>query len=225
MPRKNDTTNDSTAKSTEIVIHEKKGRKGSWAREGLLDMYLTKVCLEMTVFEVCKGLETCLNARAYFVATLVTDAIFMQDIDSIKQIVERIDGTVPDEKERGGYANIFGDALEDVLDAGEQEQLTICPDDLVVIALAKAVVFIALSQPGKNFQMRKQKNDAVDMVFKRTGGRKTEPTKPMLETTYEDPDWMRLPDFPVQDGGDTCIMDDVEREKNEEVIEVVPVKQ
>jgi len=182
-------------------------------------MYLTQVCLERTVFEVCKGLETCLNARAYFVATLVTDAIFEQDIDSIKQIIERVDGTVPDEKERGGFANIFGDALEDVLDSEEQEQLTIRPDDKVIIALAKATVFIALSHPGKNFQMRKQKNDAVDMVFKRTGGRKTEPTRPMLETTYEDPDWMKLPG---QDGGDSSIVVDEERNEDEEPIEVLP---
>ena len=62
-----------------------------------------------------------------------------------------------------------------------------------VIAIAKVVIFSSMKEVGRNFQMRKSKNDAIDLILNRVGGRKTMPTKPLLETTFEDPDWMKLP--------------------------------
>lgn len=143
--------------------------------------------------EIVKSRESAANARAYFVANLVCDAVFNQDIDVCKQIITRIDGAVPDEESRSGYANIFGDALDDVLGYEKADQLQIYPEDLGVIAIAKVVIFSSMKEVGRNFQMRKSKNDAIDLILNRVGGRKTKPTKPLLETTFEDPDWMKLP--------------------------------
>lgn len=143
--------------------------------------------------EIVRSREAASNARAYFVANLVCDAVFNQDIDVCKQIITRVDGAVPDEESRTGYANIFGDALEDVLGYEEARRLEVFPEDLGIIAIAKVVIFKSMADVGRNFQMRKAKNDAIDMILNRVGGRKTKPTKPLLETTFEDPDWMKLP--------------------------------
>jgi len=143
-----------------------------------------------TIGEVFRNRESATNAKALFVSSLIFDAIFNCDIQSAKQVVSRIDGGVPDARKRGNYANIFGDALEDVLSYTNKEQLKIQPDDLVIIALAKVVVFVSMSDPGKNVQKRKDKQDAIQMILERTGGRKSEPVKQIASVNYVNPDWM-----------------------------------
>jgi len=144
-----------------------------------------------TIGEILKIHETATNAKALFVSHLIFDAVFNYDIQALKQIVNRVDGSVPDSQKRRHYANIFGDALEDVLAYTDKSQLKIQPDDYVIIAMAKVCVWVSMSDPGNNAQKRKDKNDAIQMILERTGGRKSEPTKQLISTNYVEPEWMR----------------------------------
>ena len=147
--------------------------------------------LQKTIGEILKLHESATNAKALFVSHLVFDAVFNYDIQALKQIVNRVDGAVPESQKRRNYANIFGDALEDVLSYENRSQLKIMPDDLVIIAMAKVCVWVSMSDPGNNAQKRKDKNDAIQMILERTGGRKSEPTKQLTATNYVEPEWMR----------------------------------
>lgn len=157
----------------------------------MLDFYIASICLDHTVGEVVKMRETSHNARSCWAATLVTDAIFGMDIGAISQIVSRIDGTVPATKDRNSYANIMGDAIDDVLDYTKAEQVKVRPGDLTIIALAKVVIAISMSDPGNNFSKKKEKQQAIEMVLQRTGGRKSEPTMNLLDTKFVEPAWMK----------------------------------
>lgn len=171
-----------------------KSRRSAWNEPGGLDIFLTKVVLERTVGEAMVMRDTSVNARTYFVGRVIIDAIFEKDMAAIEQIAMRIDGTIPDEDERDGYANIFGDAIEDVLEYENiNDVMTVMPDDKCIIAIAKSIVAISISDPGMNVQKRKNKQSAVNMILARTGGKKTKPTMPEVETKYEDPDWLTLP--------------------------------
>lgn len=131
-----------------------------------------------------------MNARTYFVANIVFCAIFEQDMGLIETIAKRIDGTVPTTDKRDSFANLMGDAIEDVLDMGRAEQRIVTPDDPVIIALAKVVYKIATTPSNGNPTLKREKQKAVEMVFERTNGRRTEPVRPQLETIYTDPAWM-----------------------------------
>lgn len=155
-----------------------------------IDNYLSMVCLDRTMGDVVKAREENLNVKAYTVASMIHNAVFEMDVDLIKTIALRIDGTVPEENKRGGYANILGDAIEDVLSYSSKEQMMIVPGDRPVIAMAKVLVHVATQPAGTNYAKRKERNLAAQMVLERTGGRKVAPTKPLLETKYVEPDWM-----------------------------------
>lgn len=163
-------------------------------KKGQLDDYLLRVCLERTVGEMMRMREESENARAYFAASLIYNAVFEKDIQAINQIVWRIDGTAPRTAERKDYANIFGDALDDVLDYDRGDQMKVYPDDLCIVAMAKVVIYIALQPVGFNVAKRKDQQTAIDMVLTRTQGRKTEPTKLLDQAEYVAPEWMRLPE-------------------------------
>lgn len=157
-----------------------------------LDNYLTEVCLDRSMGDVVRSREQAANAKEYTVACMVFNAVFELDVDLIRTIALRIDGTVPEESKREGFANILGDALEDVLSYDKKEQTKIVPEDPPVIAMAKALVHIGTQPCGSNYAKRKERNLAAQMILERTGGRKVSPTKPLLETQYVAPDWMRL---------------------------------
>lgn len=142
--------------------------------------------------DVVRSREQAANAKEYTVACMVFNAVFELDVDLIRTIALRIDGTVPEESKREGFANILGDALEDVLSYDKKEQTKIVPEDSPVIAMAKALVHIGTQPCGSNYAKRKERNLAAQMILERTGGRKVSPTKPLLETQYVAPDWMRL---------------------------------
>jgi len=161
-----------------------------WGSGTSIDDYLTKVCLEGTMRDVVTNRELCQNARQYFASSLIFNAVWEMDIEAIKQIAYRIDGTVPIDKDRGGYANILGDAIEDVMSIKDGSQLSVFPDDPPVIAMAKVLVYVASKPAGTNWQKRKERNMASQIILERTGGRKAEPTRPLLETKYVEPDWM-----------------------------------
>ena len=158
-----------------------------------LDQYMTRVCLERTMGDVVKNLGTSNNVKQYTVNSLIFNAVFEWDVDLIRTIALRIDGTVPSENERESYANILGDAIEDVLSYPLNEQLNVHEYDTPVIAMAKALIYVASQPVGGNYAKRKERNLAAQMILERTGGRKVEPTRPQLETVYVEPEWMQLP--------------------------------
>lgn len=163
--------------------------------EQRLDGYLTDMCLHWTVGQVKRTVEGSQNARALLCASIIDNAIFELDMGAISNIVTRIDGTVPEEGRRDGYANLFGDALGAVLAMDDlRKKIQVLPEDPCIIGLAKAVVYISVQSCGTNPSKRRERQKAQEMVFARTGGRKTEPTKLAIETTYARPDWMNLPE-------------------------------
>lgn len=158
--------------------------------DSTIDQYLTMVALDRTMDDVCRMRESAHNARAYTVNSMLFNAVFEMDVELIKTLATRIDGTVPEEGKRAGYANILGDAIDDVLGYDTAEQMKVYPADKPIIAMAKVLVCAATQLAGNNMVKRKERNLAASMILERTGGRKVQPTKPMIETKYVEPDWM-----------------------------------
>lgn len=159
-----------------------------------MDAYLTTCCLEKTIGQVNASGMAAQNARTRFGCQLIMQGIFSSDafspdINIIKQIIKRIDGTVPDAQSRDGYANLIGDALEDVMDMTEVEQTAVHPDDLTIIALAKAILYVSMQDCGKNYQKKKDRQTAIEIILERTGGRKSEPVKNTEVVNYIQPSW------------------------------------
>ena len=82
-----------------------------------------------TIGEVGKLSREATNAKVLFATSLVINAVVNLDVQSIKQIISRIDGGVPDASKRKNYANIFGSALDDVLAYEDRNMLKIEPED------------------------------------------------------------------------------------------------
>ena len=158
-----------------------------------LDGYMADVCLFRTMGDVVHSRDVATNAKQYTVNSMIFNAVFEMDVDLIRTIALRIDGTVPDEDKRDGYANIIGDALEDVLSYEQAEQMKVVPNDPPVIAMAKALVYIGTQPCGSNYAKRKERNLAAQMILERCGGRKVQPTRPELTIEYVEPEWMQLP--------------------------------
>ena len=146
-----------------------------------------------TMGDVAYGREASTNARSYTVTSMIYNAVIELDVELIKTIILRIDGTVPSEKNRESYANLFGDALDDVMNYDRAWQMKVTSEDTPIIAMAKALVYIATQPVGSNFQKRKERNLAANIILERIGGRKIEPKKLAIETVYIEPDWMQLP--------------------------------
>lgn len=158
-----------------------------------LDDYLSDSVLGCTLGDLLSMRASAPNAKAYFVANVVCSSVMDMDIGVISEIVKRIDGTAATKERREGYSNIFSDALEDVLDYEAADKMRIYPSDPAVIALAKAVVAIANFEPGKNMQARKDRQKAIQMIFDRIEGRRSEPAKSAEKVVYSAPSWMGLP--------------------------------
>lgn len=118
---------------------------------------------------------------------------------STSPIVKRIDGTAPVTGNRDSFANIMGDAIDDILDMKSKEQTVIDRDDPVILALAKVVFHIATQPSNGNPVVKREKQKAIDMVFERTNGRRVEPVRPQIETMYEDPEWLMSGDESQED--------------------------
>jgi len=155
-----------------------------------LDELLTSIALTKSIGQANKDREFAATARAYTVNSMVFNAVIDQDVDLIETIVKRIDGLVPAEEDRTDYANIFGEALDEVLSYESADLINLHATDPVIIAMAKVIVFKATLLTGSNTQARKDRNKAAQIIFERCGGRKTEATRPLLETSYVEPDWM-----------------------------------
>jgi hypothetical protein len=142
--------------------------------------------------DVVRSREIAMNAKQYTVATMIFNAIFECDIDLIRTIALRIDGTVPEEDKRDGYANLIGDALEDVLSYEHANQMEVSHLDTPLIAMAKAIVYTGTQPAGSNYAKRKERNLAAQMIFERCGGRKVQPTRNDRQIEYVEPEWMQL---------------------------------
>ena len=132
------------------------------------------------------------SARTVFVASTICQAIFDMDIGLISEIVKRIDGLAPSKGDIDDFSNIFADALSDVLEYTQADQLRIYPGDTPIIALAKATIVVATSDPKNNMQARKDRQKAVSMILDRVEGRRSEPAKPVELPEYQIPDWIGL---------------------------------
>lgn len=157
-----------------------------------IDNYLSNICLLSTMGDVVRSRDIATNAKQYTVASLVFNAVFEMDVELIRTIALRIDGTVPEEDKREGYANIIGAALEDVLSYERADQLKVVPEDPPVIAMAKALVYIGTQPCGSNYAKRKERNLAAQMILERCGGRKVQPARIEADIVYVEPEWMRL---------------------------------
>lgn len=164
-----------------------------------IDKYLIDVTLNKTMGDVVRSRDIATNVKQYTVACMVFNAVFETDVQLIKTLATRIDGTVPSDEERDKYANILGDAIEDVLSYPRKEQVKVEPSDPPIIAMAKALVYVGTQPVGNNMAKRKERNMAAEMILERTGGRKTKPFQNVIDIEYVEPEWMRLEEAHEQD--------------------------
>lgn len=156
-----------------------------------LDNYLTKLCMEYRIGDVVLLREQAPNTAVFFCCNLIFQSVFEKDIGMINQIAKRVDGAVPDQDERYMFANLLGDAIDDVMMNPPGERNWVHPEDLTIIALAKVVIWIACSAAGGAVNKRKDREKAIELVLERTGGRKSKPTSEQIKLEYVEPDWMK----------------------------------
>lgn len=188
---------DTQEERTELTLVQDKG-----AYDTTLDNYLTNVCLMRTMGDVAHAREVATNAKQYTVASMIFNAVIECDVELIRTIALRIDGTIPEEDKRDGFANLIGAALEDVLSYDQATQMQITSEDLPIIAMAKALVYVATQPCGKNFAKRKERNLAAQMILERCGGRKVKPTMIEARVEYVEPEWMQLPNMEGEQDGE-----------------------
>lgn len=155
-----------------------------------IDKYTADVCLTRTMGDIVRSREIATNARQYFVANLIFQAVFEKDMGLIDIIATRIDGTVPTTNERDSFANLIGDAIDDVLDMERAEQTMIVPEDPVIIALAKIIYHIAVEASHGDPIKKRDRQKAVEMVYARTAGRRNEPVRLAIEEKFIEPEWL-----------------------------------
>lgn len=156
-----------------------------------MDDYFTNACLMGNVKKVVELRNQAANVRMFLVCDMIVNALYDMDIGLIETIVRRVDGAVPEKDKRDSFANLFGDALDDVMDMPVDQRLTVLEDDNVLIALAKVTVAVACQPTGKNPNARKDRQKAADIILQRTGGRVVEPTRIEAQTQFEQPEWMQ----------------------------------
>lgn len=173
-----------------------------------LDDYVRDAVLDKTFGDIIALRDTATNNRAVFLAHTVFDACVGPDIGLIAEMVKRIDGANPNTDDVDISSRTYADALEDVLDYETVERLittddgiktfrdmnfVIAPEDPVIIALAKATVYVAV-MPAKNATARKDRQRAVQMILDRIGGQKTRPERMQETVEYVAPEWLGLPE-------------------------------
>ena len=140
------------------------------------------------------------NAADFLVSRLFTDAVFSQDIRAIQLIINRIDGGLPKDTEIAKYQTEFGDCLNKIMGMTSNEQLSIEPDDTVMMALCKSLYQIAtediywdyekLRSKRPSDSKKKERDAALRMVLERTGGRKTLAAVPENREEVEIAGWI-----------------------------------
>jgi len=176
-----------------------------------LDAKLTRILLNTTIDQCFLNITSdSNNLRDYTAYRMVALAMIEQDVDAIMQIIDRIDGPSPEDKDRDGCCNYFGSAIEDVLDLpatvldGQTVPvyLSIAPTDPAIVALAKVVIAWANAPVNEsNIQKRKQRNLAQKVVLERCGGKRLEPVKQDQMSLVQPKKWIKLelpyPDEPI----------------------------
>lgn len=153
----------------------------------------------------CKKSEQ--TAADFLVSRLFTDAVFSQDIRSIQLIINRIDGGLPKDTEVAFYQTEFGDCLNKIMGMTRFEQLSVEPDDTVMMAMCKSLYQIATQDIYWDYDnqrkrrpsdtQKKERDAALRMVLERTGGRKTLSTVPVQKEEVEIAGWIEnLPQLP-----------------------------
>lgn len=156
-----------------------------------LDEYFAHACLNQTMKQVVNVRNTAANARMFLVCDMICNAVYDMDIGLVETIVRRVDGSVPERDKRDSFANMFGDALDDVLDMPMDDRLQVRTDDIPIVALAKVCVAIACNpNVGKNPNERKDRQKAADIILQRTGGRVVEPVRIEAKTAFAEPSWL-----------------------------------
>ena len=140
------------------------------------------------------------NAADFMVSRLFTDAIFSQDIRCIQLIIGRIDGGLPKDTEIDRYQTDFGDCLCQVMEMTGNDQLTVRPEDTVMMALCKSLYSLAVQDIYWDYSKKRsrrptdaQKKDrdaAMRMVLERSGGRKTLSPTPQNVEEVEIAGWI-----------------------------------
>lgn len=147
-----------------------------------------------------------MNAKRHLVAQMFTDAIFNQDIRTITQIISRVDGGLPTDKNIDEYQTLFGDCMNEVLSCTDGSQLQVRPSDTVMMALCKSIYDLAAQdiyfdaiknkQKKPTPEKKQAKDAALRLVLERAGGRKTQTAAPKQESKTVLADWISeaLPD-------------------------------
>jgi hypothetical protein len=141
------------------------------------------------------------NAAMFMVCRLLTDAIFSNDIRAIQLIINRIDGGLPKDVEMGDYRTEFSDCLSEVMAMTRSDQLSLKPDDTVMMGLCKSLYALAVQDiywDERRGQMRrrpptdvKQERDAaLRIILERLGGRKTLVAESQRADVIETADWI-----------------------------------
>lgn len=157
-----------------------------------MDKLITKCLLDKTMGEICQDMEKSQDVRTYTAARIIVEAIEDLDIGLIGTIIKRVDGGIPKAEERESYANLVGNAIDDVLDMPKDEQEFLdFEKDSGIICLAKAIVLCAIQRVGNNVSRKRDRQIAADILLSRTGGLKTEPRKLTAEVVIEDADWAK----------------------------------
>lgn len=122
------------------------------------------------------------TATTYLVCRLFTDAVFNSDVYAIQTIVNRIDGTPPADVDADEYRTLFGDCLQNILDANETDKLKVFPEDTVMDALCKSLYDKAVrdiyhredGRPVKpSAEVKRERDAAMRLILERVGGRRT----------------------------------------------------
>lgn len=140
------------------------------------------------------------NAAMYLVCRLFTDAIFSNDIRAIQLIVNRLDGGLPKDVEVGDYQTQFSDCLREVMQMTSGDQMSLKPDDTVMMGLCKSLYALSVQdiywneETGKmrrpSSDKKQERDSALRMVLERTGGRKTLVVATKEQEQFEDADWI-----------------------------------
>lgn len=140
------------------------------------------------------------NAAEFLVSRLFTDAVFSQDIRAIQLIINRVDGGLPKDVDVDSYRTLFGDCLNEIMGMSSADQMTVKPDDTVMMALCKSLYSIAVQDIYWDYDkkrkrrptdsQKKERDAALRMVLERTGGRKTLTDVPVTTEEIEVADWI-----------------------------------
>lgn len=178
-------------------------RNGAAVDESIARMANSKMADVVSIAEGNRwmiGMVSNQNAADFLVSRLFTDAVFSQDIRSIQLIINRIDGGLPKDTEVADYKTEFGDCVNKVMEMSRSDQLSVEPDDTVMMALCKSLFLIATQdiywdaeklrsrRPGDT--VKKERDAAMRMILERAGGRKTLASIPAAKEDIEVAGWI-----------------------------------